>query len=98
MNSDQKITCTNIWKLFGPDEKRTIKNLIKLYKKLPILIFLPKILNCTVFNSVISDLLLKLKSKIGIIKLFIIENATSVTNEDITVPIIIAYNLFSSKK
>ena len=29
MNSDQKITCTNIWKLFGPDEKRTIKNLDK---------------------------------------------------------------------
>ena len=29
MNSDQKITCTNIWKLFGPDEKRTIKNIDK---------------------------------------------------------------------
>ena len=27
MNKDQKITCNNIWKLFGPDEKRIIKNL-----------------------------------------------------------------------
>ena len=27
MNKDQKITCSNIWKLFGPDEKRIIKNL-----------------------------------------------------------------------
>ena len=27
MNNDQKITCSNIWKLFGPDEKRIIKNL-----------------------------------------------------------------------
>ena len=29
MNKDQKITCSNIWKLFGPDEKRIIKNLDK---------------------------------------------------------------------
>ena len=29
MNKDQKITCTNIWKLFGPDEKRIIKDLDK---------------------------------------------------------------------
>ena len=27
MNKDQKITCSNIWKLFGPDEKTIIKNL-----------------------------------------------------------------------
>ena len=27
MNNDQKITCSNILKLFGPDEKRIIKNL-----------------------------------------------------------------------
>ena len=27
MNKDQKIICSNIWKLFGPDEKRIIKNL-----------------------------------------------------------------------
>ena len=25
MNKEQKITCTNIWKLFGPDEKRIIR-------------------------------------------------------------------------
>ena len=29
MDKEQKITCTNIWKLFGPDEKRIIKNLDK---------------------------------------------------------------------
>ncbi len=29
MNKEQKITCTNIWKLFGPDEKRIIKGLDK---------------------------------------------------------------------
>ncbi len=29
MAVEQKITCTNIWKLFGPDEKRIIKNLDK---------------------------------------------------------------------
>ena len=29
MNKDQKITCSNIWKLFGPDEKRVIKELDK---------------------------------------------------------------------
>ena len=29
MNKDQKITCSNIWKLFGPDEKRIIKSLDK---------------------------------------------------------------------
>ena len=29
MSVEQKITCTNIWKLFGPDEKRIIKNLDK---------------------------------------------------------------------
>ena len=29
MAAEQKITCTNIWKLFGPDEKRIIKNLDK---------------------------------------------------------------------
>ena len=29
MNKDQKITCSNIWKLFGPDEKRIIKELDK---------------------------------------------------------------------
>ena len=29
MATEQKITCTNIWKLFGPDEKRIIKNLDK---------------------------------------------------------------------
>ena len=29
MNKEQKITCTNIWKLFGPDEKRVIKELDK---------------------------------------------------------------------
>ena len=27
--SDQKITCSNIWKLFGPDEKRILKDLDK---------------------------------------------------------------------
>ena len=27
MPSEQKITCSNIWKLFGPDEKRVIKDL-----------------------------------------------------------------------
>ena len=27
MSSSQKITCSNIWKLFGPDEKRIMKNL-----------------------------------------------------------------------
>ena len=27
MNKEQKITCTNIWKLFGPDEKRVMNNL-----------------------------------------------------------------------
>ena len=27
MATEQKITCSNIWKLFGPDEKRIIKNL-----------------------------------------------------------------------
>ena len=29
MAVEQKITCSNIWKLFGPDEKRIIKNLDK---------------------------------------------------------------------
>ncbi|MDC3114414.1 betaine/proline/choline family ABC transporter ATP-binding protein [Candidatus Pelagibacter sp.] len=29
MNKEQKITCKNIWKLFGPDEKRIIKGLDK---------------------------------------------------------------------
>ena len=29
MNNNQKITCSNIWKLFGPDEKRTMDNLDK---------------------------------------------------------------------
>ena len=29
MATEQKITCSNIWKLFGPDEKRIIKNLDK---------------------------------------------------------------------
>ena len=29
MDKDQKITCTNIWKLFGPDEKRIMKDLDK---------------------------------------------------------------------
>ena len=29
MTVEQKITCTNIWKLVGPDEKRIIKNLDK---------------------------------------------------------------------
>ena len=29
MAKEQKITCKNIWKLFGPDEKRIIKNLDK---------------------------------------------------------------------
>ena len=29
MATEQKITCTNIWKLFGPDEKRIIKDLDK---------------------------------------------------------------------
>ena len=29
MDKDQKITCSNIWKLFGPDEKRIIKDLDK---------------------------------------------------------------------
>ena len=29
MNNQAKITCTNVWKLFGPDEKRIIKNLDK---------------------------------------------------------------------
>ena len=27
MDNQQKITCSNIWKLFGPDEKRILKNL-----------------------------------------------------------------------
>ena len=27
MTNEQKITCSNIWKLFGPDEKRIIKEL-----------------------------------------------------------------------
>ena len=29
MNNNQKIICSNIWKLFGPDEKRVMKNLDK---------------------------------------------------------------------
>ena len=29
MNKDKKITCSNVWKLFGSDEKRIIKNLDK---------------------------------------------------------------------
>ena len=29
MSNQAKITCTNVWKLFGPDEKRIIKNLDK---------------------------------------------------------------------
>ncbi len=27
MNKEQKITCSNVWKLFGPDEKRILKDL-----------------------------------------------------------------------
>ena len=27
MDNNQKITCTNIWKLFGPDEKKVLDNL-----------------------------------------------------------------------
>ena len=27
MSSSSKITCSNIWKLFGPDEKRIMKEL-----------------------------------------------------------------------
>ena len=27
MSSNQKITCSNIWKLFGSDEKRIMKDL-----------------------------------------------------------------------
>ena len=27
MSSSSKITCSNIWKLFGPDEKRVMKEL-----------------------------------------------------------------------
>ena len=29
MSNEQKITCSNIWKVFGPDEKRIIKELDK---------------------------------------------------------------------
>ena len=29
MSNQAKITCTNVWKLFGPDEKRIIKGLDK---------------------------------------------------------------------
>ena len=29
MSNQAKITCTNVWKLFGPDEKRIIKDLDK---------------------------------------------------------------------
>ena len=27
MNNNDKIVCSNIWKLFGPDEKRILKDL-----------------------------------------------------------------------
>ena len=29
MSNQAKITCTNVWKLFGPDEKRIIKEIDK---------------------------------------------------------------------